>query len=133
MDREKLIKLLLMTTSEHDGECLNAIRMANAELAKSNLNWRESIERLNPYNPHNDGRAEDSHWEYHGPRFGREHFVPEMIAYLLENVNPAHSFYQFVVSISESYLANAYLTERQYAAIKRAYSRTPKGGMGQQR
>lgn len=31
----------MLTTSDADGECLNAIRMANKELKKFNLNWEQ--------------------------------------------------------------------------------------------
>ncbi|KKL08781.1 hypothetical protein LCGC14_2572400, partial [marine sediment metagenome] len=36
---EKFIKLMKMTTSPVDGECLNAIRMANSFLMEANLDW----------------------------------------------------------------------------------------------
>jgi len=38
---EKLIKILNLTTSDSDGEALNAIRMANAILAKKDLTWEQ--------------------------------------------------------------------------------------------
>lgn len=36
---ERLLKLLLMTTSESDGEALNAIRAANALMKRMGLDW----------------------------------------------------------------------------------------------
>lgn len=38
---ERLSRLLAMTTSNHDGEALNAIRMANALLKKQGRTWDE--------------------------------------------------------------------------------------------
>lgn len=39
LDRERLVKLLGMTGSAHDGEALNAIRLANTELQKAGATW----------------------------------------------------------------------------------------------
>ena len=38
---EKIIKLLDLSCSDHDGEALNAIRKANAMRLKSGLQWEE--------------------------------------------------------------------------------------------
>lgn len=40
---DRLRKLMGMTTSEHDGEALNALRMANAILAKAKLTWADML------------------------------------------------------------------------------------------
>lgn len=39
VDRDKLIKLLMLSTSDCDPEALSAIRMANNLLKKSNTSW----------------------------------------------------------------------------------------------
>ena len=41
--REKLLKFLMLTTSENDGEALNAIRMANKRLKKEGVEWKDLI------------------------------------------------------------------------------------------
>lgn len=43
MDMQRLIKILSITTSTHDGEALNAIRMANAMLKEHGKRWEEVI------------------------------------------------------------------------------------------
>lgn len=43
MDKAKLIKLLRMTTSPHDGEALNAIRMVNTMLETERLDWDQVV------------------------------------------------------------------------------------------
>jgi hypothetical protein len=45
MNRDRLIKLLNMTTSENDGEALNAIRLANKELEKEKTTWKAVLGR----------------------------------------------------------------------------------------
>jgi hypothetical protein len=39
----RLSRLLAMTTSSHDGEALNAIRMANALLKRQGMTWGEVL------------------------------------------------------------------------------------------
>lgn len=46
MNVEMLTKLLMMTTSSHDGEALVAIRKANEMLARDRLNWQDVMKRL---------------------------------------------------------------------------------------
>jgi hypothetical protein len=41
----KLKKLMMMTTSSNDGECLNALRLANGMLMAENVNWDEVLDR----------------------------------------------------------------------------------------
>ncbi len=41
--RDRLTKLLGMTQSSHDGEALNAVRLANRMLAENRLTWREAL------------------------------------------------------------------------------------------
>jgi len=47
-DRVMLGKLMMMTTSTHDGEALNALRAANRILARHKLSWREVLEGTRP-------------------------------------------------------------------------------------
>lgn len=41
--RTRLAKLLGMTQSSHDGEALNAIRLANRVLAESKITWTDAL------------------------------------------------------------------------------------------
>ena len=41
--RDRLTKLLGMTQSSHDGEALNAMRLANRTLAENRITWREVL------------------------------------------------------------------------------------------
>ena len=43
MDKDKLIKLLNLTTSKNDGEALSATRKANAFLKDNGINWEEFV------------------------------------------------------------------------------------------
>ena len=52
MNVEMLTKLLMMTTSSHDGEALVAIRKANEMLARDRLNWQDVMKRLQSAKPY---------------------------------------------------------------------------------
>jgi hypothetical protein len=43
LDTLRLIKILNLTQSDSDGECLNAIRAANAMLKKEGVRWDDLI------------------------------------------------------------------------------------------
>jgi len=43
MNIQKLIKILNLTQSDSDGEVLNAVRAANAILAKTGLSWSDVL------------------------------------------------------------------------------------------
>ena len=42
-ERSKLKKLMALTTSENDGEALNALRAANRILARNDLSWEDLL------------------------------------------------------------------------------------------
>lgn len=63
---EQLLKCLKMTGSSHDGEALNAIRMANRQLQKLGLQWDDVIKLPNG-SPANSSSSESNHqggWTY---------------------------------------------------------------------
>ncbi len=45
-DLGKILKLLELSTSQNDGEALNAVRKANEMRAKAGLEWKEVFEKL---------------------------------------------------------------------------------------
>ncbi len=53
LDKEKLTKIMMLSTSDADGESLNAIRMANRMIKSVNLNW-ESILTKSSFSNNND-------------------------------------------------------------------------------
>lgn len=114
MDREKFIKLMLMTTSSHDGECLNAIRMANVMLAKDNLSWREFVEGTVPIGTNYRSK---NFKRYSGPE------IDEWFDLLLQTTRLRSSFYSFLKSVHTDYEEKGWLTEKQYEAIQKAWLR----------
>lgn len=110
VDLDKFIKVMLMTTSTHDGEVLNAIRMANAMLVEQNINWREFLEKIY------DAKKTK------GKKHSADTDIDTMFEELMQSIHPRKSFYRFVESVYESYLENGFLTPAQYDAIKKAHS-----------
>lgn len=51
LDKERLLKLLNMTGSEHDGEALAAIRKSNELLRQSRTNWADALGLSRPAAP----------------------------------------------------------------------------------
>ena len=62
---DRLAKLLGMTGSDHDGECLNAIRLANRVLAENKLTWHEAFQPALP-EPEQPKWSRQSDWHFRG-------------------------------------------------------------------
>lgn len=127
LDRQRLIKLMNMTTSSNDGEALAAIRKANALLKVNGMNWSEFIsgikqQPLRPA-PRPMGRGTmDTAPEYPRPqsRF-TDKDIPRMLQSLMRDTKG--SFHDVVASWNEYWQERGYLTERQYESLINAYER----------
>ena len=122
---EKLIKLMGMTTSQHDGECLNAIRAANAILMGANRDWDDILRSkvtvkkvegvsTNPKYAHGSvgGGSSNKH---------TDDSINEMFDMVMKNTPEHHSFYGFIKSLHDYWELNGFLTDKQYNALRKAY------------
>lgn len=130
-----LIKLMLMTTSPHDGEALNAIRKANAILAEANVNWAEflaAVETTKAAAPDQSYRTPPSQRRHKnddnaftnvgGGGSGEKFNDPAVIDPLFEKAfaKSSGSFSGFLESVFDWWTEKGFLTEKQFYAIKRA-------------
>jgi NACalpha-BTF3-like transcription factor len=126
----KFVKLMMLTTSESDNEALVALRKANALLAEANVNWEEfltavsanavapSASRSRPPRKDDDGFSDIG-------RDAKGHYIDaDDINMLFEQAyaktRPGGSFREFLDSVHIWWEGNGFLTEKQYAAIRRA-------------
>jgi len=116
MNLEKFIKLMMMTTSSHDGECLNAIRMANAELAKINNNWedllRSKVSTTSSYTRTQTRENDEEHLS--------DDEIDALFEQALKRVPKSSSFRIFVEGVHAWWEMNGFLSPAQLAAIKKA-------------
>jgi hypothetical protein len=126
------VKLMMMTTSESDGEALTAIRKANAMLAQANVNWEEFLaivetsKQAGPQSqpPPRSNRSED----FEDVGKSSDHYTDaDTINALFErcfrNTPSYSSFRDFLDSVHSFWEINGYLTEKQYHAIQRSAAR----------
>lgn len=125
---DRFIKLMMMTTSQHDGECLNALRMANAELMKLNRNWEEVIRGMVTVQAAQPGPKQ------HETRHDRgtqgpdpESQIARMFEAAFAKTTPGSSFYGFLESIHDWWKEKGFLTDAQYDALKRSALRRKYG------
>ncbi len=114
---EKFIKLMMMTTSANDGECLNALRMANAQLAEANLDWNDFL-RGKAAITDTAGKS-----MYSGKKYTNAADIDNMLNTVLGSLKHGTSFHNFIVSLSDWWKANDFLTEKQYNALRKTYER----------
>lgn len=118
MNFERFIKLMMMTTTPNDNEALVALRMANAELASINRNWEEVLRSKVTVR----GGSEETQ----PPPGFHQHSGPEIDLWLEAALRrtPYHSsFRRFLESLQSFWEDRGYLTEKQYAVLKRAANR----------
>lgn len=124
-DYAKLAKLMQLTQSSMDGEALAALRMANAMLAKVNLNWAELIK--NDFEVPEDNlialRAGE-HDRTFPPSYeqARQSDIEEIFAMLM-TADIEQGFMQVLQSIFSQYNRKRRLSIKQYATICKAYAR----------
>lgn len=137
----KFIKLMMMTTSENDGEALNALRMANAQLAAANINWEEFLTLVGTTNtsvaeksapPPRSSNRSKAPWEDDDEesfsdvgRNAKGHYTdPDDINRLFElafrKTPQGSGFRRFLDSVHEWWEANEFLTEKQYEAVRKS-------------
>jgi hypothetical protein len=113
MNREKFIKLMMLTTSDQDGEALTALRKANAMLAAENKNWEEFLAVGAGPSSTNYGVA-----KYTDPKV-----IDPIFEKLFREVPYMSGFRDFVNDVYQFWLSNHFLTEKQFQALNRAASR----------
>lgn len=126
MDKERLIKLLMMTTSDNDGEALNAMRMANKMVKSSGLGWEDllntarhmSISISHHAAPATRYKAEEN-WS---PPHLRDQPVIDMMFRTILAHPHADGYREFLESVHQWWLDRKSLTQSQYNAIRRAYN-----------
>lgn len=135
-----LIKLMMMTTSPHDGEALTAIRKANAMLAEANVNWAEFLSAVSTTKKATDNEfrkppsqrrrqhersEEDNAFSDVGKGSSQKFDDASIIDPMFEKAfsNARGGFADFLESVHEWWLDKGFLTEKQYYAIKRSAER----------
>lgn len=118
MFTEKLIKILNLSTSDNDGESLNAIRLANAMVKKAGLSWEAIIGR---------GVTSEKPPEPEATELSPE----EMFAFIRANAWLGFDF-TFIDDVQLKYTRTGRLTARQriglikvYNAVKNDLTRSP--------
>lgn len=106
----KLIKLMAMTTSDRDGEALNAVRLANRMLAHEHLTWEDVFKRF----------AEKAPKPAPKPRVKTASVgIEEMLVLCKAKVRGDPR--EFIESLDAFFSDNGYLTRKQEGALKKFY------------
>lgn len=104
---ERLVKLLNLTTSENDGEALNAIRAANNLIRKNGLRWDVLLLQDTPPPP---ARSMD----YDGPT------IQDMIDLIRSRITEDFDE-TFLNSVERQYKRRGRLTDNQIRALQNIY------------
>lgn len=122
----RLIQLMMMTTSDSDGEALVALRKANAMLAEQNMNWEELLRAKVKFartesTSSSDGRERGARDRGDKTQKASDEEIELWFQVLLDELHPNNSFREFVESVHSFWEQRGYLTPRQEDAIRKAY------------
>jgi hypothetical protein len=127
VDKVRLVKLLGMTSSEHDGEALNAMRMANDLVKAAGKTWEDVLTTENVVNITLQRRqpapfkAEE---DWSPPHLTDKVLIDAMFrAIYAQPRSDNEEFWQWVDSVHQQWLDRKRLTPGQYQAVRRCYSR----------
>lgn len=121
MNFERFVKCMMMTTSPNDGEALNALRMANAELATTGKNWSEVLRgKLQMPNAHKPAPRPPDFTSTASTQVERDF---EDAFY---GVDAKSNHYAFLRSLQSQFEQRGWLTGPQKAALREAAERNRK-------
>jgi len=144
VDRVKLTKIMRMTESSSDGEALAAVRLANRMLAEIGITWADVLavgpsDRSHLVPPSRRGSRFNS--KPSGSAYGRRaqqgggqgdngrNTGDEIDEWLtaLRGAPGSLDFKMFIGSVTDFWEKRGYLTDAQYAAVRRGWERLGRG------
>lgn len=129
LDRERLAKILAMTTSTHDGEALNAIRKANEMIKGEKLTWDEVLVQVTgtviniktTRYPTNEQYTPTEDWV--PPHLRDPNIIEMLFRTVYAKITPGTEFAGVVDSWHQWWKDKGMLTPKQYMALRSAYNR----------
>ena len=130
---ERFIKMMQLTQSESDGECLVAIRKANGILAELNIDWEQLLRAKVKIKSVSGevGHSKDKGRKYgFNPKYDKykrhtdANEINTMVHAILGRTPRDTAFYGFIVSVKEYFDTEGFITHRQYEALEKAYNRS---------
>lgn len=129
LDRERLAKLMAMTTSDKDPEALSALRMANKMLSAERTTWGDILRdvprdiRLSIF-----ANAEPDHTGWEDPAYLSDKVQIDLMFRCIYSAPRTgnEDFWRIMDAMHESYKQHGRLTAAQYKIIRHAYGRTIK-------
>lgn len=125
LDKNRLIKFMMLTTSDQDGEALNALRRANKMLKEAKINWEELLTQSEPkgfshddwfggFSQTNRGERKDSFGYTRNEWDG-------IVRRCYQEVQGRAR--EFIESIHDQWVSRGSLSPKQKAAILKFYDR----------
>jgi len=146
LDRDRLAKILAMTTSENDGEALSAVRRANKIIKDAGLAWTDvlaqqsvvtiNIGKRNP--PPGAFGLEPDDWkppaeDWIAPHLCDQTVINEMFRAIWATEtkeNTDDGFWSWLSSVEGHWQRHANLTPLQYQGLRRAHLRAARAAGG---
>lgn len=135
LDRDRLIKIMGLTTSDQDGEALSALRKANEMLAAEKVTWAEVLQahkqttinisapRAGPQSFH------QSTDDWIAPHLKDKVTIDLMFRAIYQQPRTGNEdFWQWLDSVHNDFNKKTFLTPGQYEAVRKCYGRALRAG-----
>jgi len=119
---QMLIKLLRMTESQHEGEALSAMRMANSLLNKHNANWDEVMRGVVPMVDADPFKSAPKPGAPPAVKYSDKVEIDTYFATLCSR--DLGTFKDYVDDVHKWWTEKGFLTQKQYDVIKKSAQRT---------
>lgn len=139
MDRAKLAKLLALTASDHDHEALSAMRMANAMVKAAGVTWDEllappqnviavTIQRNPPWQDMTPRPSPQQDGDWTAPHLSDKPTIELMFKTIeaQQRLPGSEHFFGWVANVKARFERHGNVTQREYDALRRSYSRAVK-------
>jgi hypothetical protein len=123
LDKNKLRKLLDMTTSSHDGEILNAIKLANSQLKENNLTWEDIINNNGMIKIGNNLQGIEINYDKRYAKIPQER---RDIVGMIESLAKMHKYsreFSTLLLFASSKILWGNLTEKEYGELKKIFEK----------
>lgn len=126
LDRAKLAKLLALTTSDNDGEALNAVRLANKLVKNANETWdsvlaQQAVVSVRVFDM-TPAKTAAPPWD-DDTRLTNAAVINQMFEKVYSVPRDGSDFWNWLDDIRRKWDANGRLTAGQYDGLRRSYAR----------
>jgi len=122
LDREKLAKLLALSTSDNEHEALGCLRAANRMVKAENMTWADVLAGPEKSFRISITRTGEPQEDWVPPHLKDKVVIDLMFKSIYAQPRTTDGFWQWLDDVHQKYLTFGQLSQGQYQALRRCYN-----------